>query len=240
MKRLARSIIAGISCLMVVLTWDASAQTARDGKMRILGRASIEVTPDYALVRVGISNKASTPTMALDQNSSIVRKMIDFSKRFGIDEQDLQTDSVNLAPAFKNVRDSSGNFRQEPDGYNANNTLRAKLTDLSRIGTFMRQILDQGATNIGGVQFGLSNLEKVADEARTKAVENALHQAQRLADAAKVKLGAIQEIVHPPRVQLQPAEGAADMPIRQRRMAVPIEVGTVTITAEVDITWAIE
>jgi uncharacterized protein len=67
-----------------------------------------------------------------------------------------------------------------------------------------------------------------------------LHQAQRLAEAAKVKLGPIHEIVHPPRIQFQP-DGIAGMQVRQaRRPAVPVEVGTVTIAAEVDITWIIQ
>jgi uncharacterized protein YggE len=36
-------------------------------------------------------------------------------------------------------------------------------------------------------------------------------------------------------------EDMADMPVRApARMAVPVEVGAITITAEVDITWAIE
>ncbi len=220
---------------------DASAQTARDGKMRILGRATVEATPDYAVVRVGITNKAATPSAALDQNSTIARKMIEFAKRFGIDEKNIQTDSVNLQPATKSVRDPSGNFRQEPDGYIASNLIRAKLTELARLGTFMRQILDEGATNIAGVEFGVSNVEQVADQARAQAVENAIHQAQRLAEAAKVKLGPIHEIVHPPRIQFQHPDGVADMAMRQvRRPAVPIEAGTVKIAAEVDITWIIE
>jgi len=241
MKQSLLSLLVVALCLVVAAPIPAPAQAVRDGKIRILGRATIEGVPDYALVRVGISNKASSPSAALDQNSVVARKMIAFAKNFGVGEQDIQTDSINLAPATKTVRDPNGNVRQEPDGYTASNTVRVKLMDLSRLGAFMRQILDQGATNIGGVQFGLSNFEQVADQARTKAVENAVHQAQRLAEAAKVKLGPINEIVHPPRIQFQYADGAADMPVRQARSsAVPIEAGTVTIRAEVDITWAIE
>ena len=70
--------------------------------------------------------------------------------------QTSRTDSINLAPAYKTVREPNGNTRQEPDGYTANNMVRVKLTDMSRLGAFMRQVLDQGATNIGGVSFGLS------------------------------------------------------------------------------------
>jgi uncharacterized protein YggE len=241
MTRWALSIMAFAALCLAAGPIDASAQTARDGKIRILGRASVEATPDYVVVRVGITNKAATPSAALDQNSTIARKMIDFAKRFGIDEKNLQTDLVNLQPATKSVRDPSGNFRQEPDGYTASNLVRVKLSELPRLGTFMRQILDEGATNIAGVEFGLSNVEQVADQARVQAVENAIHQAQRLAEAAKVKLGPIHEIVHPPRTQVQHPDGVADMAVRQaRRPSVPIEVGTIRITAEVDITWIIE
>ena len=59
-----------------------------------------------------------------------------------------------------------------------------------------------------------------------KAVEDAVRQAQRLAEAAKIKLGKIQEIIHPPRSELRVADGVADMGWRSRaRMTVPVEAG---------------
>jgi hypothetical protein len=208
--------------------------------MRIIGRALIEVAPDTVTVRIGVSSRAPTPTAALDQNSATARKLIGFSKTFGVDERDIQTDAITLAPNTKTVRDANGTTRQEPDGYAANNTVRVRLTDLSRLGAFMRQVLDQGATNISGVQFSVANPDKVVDEARLKAVEDAVRQAGQLADAAKVKLGKILEIVHPPRTEAR-ADGLADFPMRrQRAVSVPIEAGTVQIGAEVEMVWAVE
>jgi uncharacterized protein len=90
------------------------------------------------------------------------------------------------------------------------------------------------------VQFGLSNYESALDDARTRAVEDAVRQAQRLAEAAKVKLGKIQEILSPPRSQVV-AEGMADMPLRRAvRAPVPVEAGSLQINAEVEIIWAVE
>ena len=146
---------------------------------------------------------------ALDQNSAVARKIIEFAKKFGIADKDIQTDSINLAPAYKSVPAAGGGTRQEPDGYTASNMVRVRLTDMARLGTFMRQVLDQGATNINGVHFGLSDPEKSADEARAKAVEDAVRQARLLADAAKVKLGSIQEIVHPPRSEFRGGDHAS-------------------------------
>jgi uncharacterized protein YggE len=231
--------VGAIACLIALFPSQAPAQA--DGRMRIIGRAVVEVAPDYVTVNIGVSSNAPSPTAALDQNSAAARKIIDFSKKFGVEERDIQTDSINLSPVFKTVRDPGGATRQEPNGYAASNTVRVKLADLSRLGTFMRQTLDQGATNISGVNFGIANPEKAADEARTLAVEDAVRQAERLAAAAKVKLGKIQEIVHPPRGDLRAADGMADMPLRAaKRMAVPVQAGALQITAEVEVTWTIE
>jgi uncharacterized protein YggE len=241
MIRLVAPLVTVVVLLSAVLAAPAFTQGVREGKMRIVGRATVEAVPDDVTVQVGISNRAASPTAALDQNSAVARKIIDFSKGFGVAERDIQTSSVNLAPNYKTVRDPNGTTRQEPDGYNASNMVRVKLGDLSRLGAFMRQTLDQGATNIAGVHFGVTNLEKLSDEARTKAVEDAVRQAQGLAQAAKVKLGSIQDIAYPPRSRSSAMDGAADMPLRAAaKIDVPNEVGTIRTSAEVEITWAIE
>lgn len=240
MRRVHLSMLAAVACLAAAMPPGVYAQAVGEGRIRVLGRATVEAVPDHVSVRVGISNKAPSPTAALDQNSAVARKIIEFSKKFGIDERNIRTDSINLAPVYKTVREPNGNTRQEPDGYSANNMVQVKLTDVSRLGAFMRQVLDQGATNIGGVSFGLSNPEKFADDAGTKAVEDAVRQARLLADAAKVKLGSIQEIVHPPRSEFRGGNNEAALRGAVRQMAVPVEVGVVEITSEVEMTWRIE
>jgi uncharacterized protein len=244
--RLSLTILAtclGATCLVAICliasTAPAGAQSAEGGKLRVIGRATVEAVPDHVSVRVGITNKAPAPTAALDQNSTIAQKIIAFAKKFGIDEKDIRTDAINLSPAFKTVRDANGTTRQEPDGYNASNMVRVRLADLPRLGAFMREVLDQGATNINGVQFGLSHPEKVADEARVKAVEDAQRQAKLLADAAHVKLGSVEQIMHPPRTESRPAF-AAPMARAAAHTSVPVEVGVLEVTSEVDVTWRIE
>lgn len=234
-------VIASVVAALLIFPSPGSAQPARDGKIRVVGRAVVEIVPDYVVVRVGVSNRAATPAIALDQNSAAMRKVIDFAKKFGVEESNMQTGSVNLNPTTKLVRDSNGNTRQEPDGYSASNSIRVKLSDVSRMGTFMRQVLDQGATDISGVEFGASAAEKYRDEARANAVRDAVHQAQVLAEAAKVKLGPIHELAHPPRTEVRPVPGVADMAFRRAgQTQVPLEAGTIQVTAEVEITWLIE
>ena len=160
MIRSVAPLVTVVVLLSAVLAVPASAQGVREGKMRIVGRATVEAVPDYVTVQVGISNRAASPTAALDQNSAVARKIIDFSKGFGVAERDIQTSSVNLAPNYKTVRDpndnaaGTGRLQREQHG-------QGRLGDLSRLGAFMRQILDQGATNMAGVHFGVTNIEAV-------------------------------------------------------------------------------
>jgi uncharacterized protein len=237
----SRAALFAAALVSLVVASMPLAAAQGEGRIRVIGRAVVEVAPDFVTVRVGVSNRAPSPTAALDQNSAAARKVVDFAKASGIQERDIQTDAVNLSPLFKTVRDSSGTTRQEPDGYTASNIVRVKLSDLSRLGAFMRQALDQGANNIDGVQFGLSNYERAKDDARTRAVEDAMRQGQRLAEAAKVKLGRIQEILSPPRSQVV-SDRIPGMAMRAAAPAapVPVEAGSLQVNAEVEIIWAIE
>jgi uncharacterized protein YggE len=231
-------LVAAVASL-VSLPFPACAQY--DAKIRIAGRAVVEVAPDFVTVRIGVSTRAPSPTAALDQNSAIARKIIEFSRTFGVAERDIQTDAINLSPVVKTVREVDRIVRQDPDGYAASNTVRVKLSDLSRLGVFMRQVVDQGATNISGVQFGISDPEKATDEARAKAVENAVHQAQVLAQAARVKLGKVLSITNLAQAEQNAADGFASLAVRRPpAQPVPVEAGMLQIAADVEMTWAIE
>jgi uncharacterized protein len=121
------------------------AQTVVAGRIQVLGHGSVERTPNYAVVQVGIANKATAPTAALDENSAIAAHIIAFAKNFGVDARDLKTAAVNLSPVTKSVREPNGAYRQEPDGYQANNSVQVRLWDISRLGAFMRDVLNEGA-----------------------------------------------------------------------------------------------
>src|SRR5687768_9779315 len=80
---------------LVSLVAASTPALAQDGRIRVIGRAVVEVVPDYVTVRIGVSNRASSPTAALDQNSQTARKVVEFAKASGIQERDIQTDAVN-------------------------------------------------------------------------------------------------------------------------------------------------
>ena len=138
------------------------------------------------------------------------------------------------------MREPDGAYRQEPDGYQANNTVQVRLRDISRLGAFMRDVLNQGANHIAGVHFGLADPDKAVDDALAAAVEDAMRKANRLAEAAKAKLGRLRQVTYPPRTAVRPFEAAAAAGGRALRMDVPIEAGALETSVEVEMIWALE
>jgi uncharacterized protein YggE len=227
------------ACLIGAASLSAESSERR---IAVQGRASVEAVPDLATISVGVTSRAPQATAALDANSAAAGRIIDYAKRFGVAPGDIRTSAVTLAEAFKNRRTPDGTFLQEPDGYTAGNTVAIRLRDLARMGIFLREVLENGANRVSGVQFGLADPEKIGDEARKEAVEDARRKATLLAGSSGARLGRVVSISYPPRVEYRPmADGAADLPRRRGLMAsVPIEAGVIEIAAEVDVTWELE
>ncbi len=208
------------------------------GRITVVGRGSVEVEPDHAIVRVGVQNRAPSPAAALDENSRLAAQAIDFAKQFGVEPRDLRTEAVSLSPLYRNVRDGRGEIRQEPDGFEARNTVRVRIRDKARLGNFLRDVVDQGGNRIDGLSFAVADRDRAEGEARAKAVADATRKAQEIAAAAGVKLGRVHRIAYgAPRGGIPRAEGL-DMAVRAA--AVPIEAGVAEIATEVQITWNLE
>jgi uncharacterized protein YggE len=233
------SILAGL--LALGLCGAAAAQETAPGRISVVGRASREVAPDFATVEIAVESRGPTPAAALDQNSTAARKVAELAGEFGIAGPDLATASVSLRPGSKTVREPGGQMRDVPDGYQASNAVTVRVRDLKRLGALMRRLLDGGADRIGGVAFGLAEPGQSENAVRAEAVRDARRQAETLAEAAGLRLGRLESIVSPPR------EGAP-APVHSRAyaakmsaggVAVPVEPGTLTVEAAVEVTYMV-
>jgi uncharacterized protein len=231
--------ILGLALVATLLAAPASAQTSQ-GRIAVVGRGVVERAPDKVSVQVGVSTRGTTPSAAMDANSGAAARVVAFARQFGVEQRDLRTGSVTLSETFRTAGEP-GRPRQEPDGYAATNTVTIVLRDIPRLGTLLRELLNQGANRINGVAFGLTDAAEGGDEARKAAIADATRKATLLAAAANVKLGRVLRIDDPPRAEARGGE-AGDIPMRAaaRGMAVPVEAGVIEIAAEVDVSWAIE
>ena len=220
----------------------AQAPPAEAGRLTVLGHATIEVVPDFAAVSLGVGTKAATAASALAENSTAVARTIALARGLGIESRDIGTGTISLAQTFRTVRVPAGT-EQQPDGYAAQNVVTVKFADLGKLGEFLRQAVDGGANRIDGISFGLNDPGKADREANAAATRDALERAKTVADAANVGLGSVERILAPPR-----AERTAPMARELRAMAapaphgraVPVEAGTLSVSADVEIVWRLK
>jgi uncharacterized protein YggE len=222
-----------------------SAQPAADarepGRISVVGEATIEVPPDFAAVQIGVTSRAATAAAALADNSAAVARTIALAKNSGVEARDIATSAVSLAQAFKNVRTPTGG-EQQPDGYQVQNVVTVRLADMGKLGEFMRQAVEGGANRIDGVSFGLREPGKVEREAGAAATRDAIERGRAVAEAAGVALGPIERIASPPRID-RPAPSGPAMRLaasESRGRSVPLEAGTLTFSAQVEVVWVLK
>ncbi len=115
--------------------------------------------------------------------------------------------------------------------------MRIVQRNIGRLGETLDKAISLGANQLGGISFEISNVETLRDDARRRAMENALRRAQLFAAAAGGSVGRVLTI----------SEGGAmpgPRPFAGVRMAmassVPIEAGEETLTATVQVTWELK
>lgn len=244
-SRLILATPLAAASFMLALATPASAE-GNDGArtpprmVNVNGAASREVTPDMAMIVIGVTTRAPKAADALNGNSQAAAKVIAAVRQAGVESRDVQTNTVSISQNFRNKRDSSG-YSQEPDGFTATNSVSVRVRDLGKLGPLLTAAAGEGANNINSLTFDYSGRKKVADELQAEAVQNARGTAQRLVEAAGSKLGQLQRInavqapMHRPYggMKMMRADAAAPE-------AAPVEAGEMTITSTVNATWMIE
>lgn len=152
------------------------------------GEGDATLTPDRAVVRIGVQTNARTAAEASSRNAARVQAVIDTLRKLGYRVDSLRTVGFGVSP---NYDYEAG--RKLVD-YQASATLALTVTRLDRLGLTLDGVLAAGATDVSNIMFE-SNRE---DEGRATALGRALRTAQAdataLAAAAGGRLGRLLEV----------------------------------------------
>lgn len=234
--------LAALLLLATTPLW-ASPALAHDqdrrATMTLTGTGEVTAAPDMASVTTGVVSEAKTAREALDANNKAMAEMIAAMKEAGIAAKDLQTSGFSIQPQYYHPpRPKDGS--QEPPrivGYQVSNMLTIRVRDLEMVGQVLDKAVTLGANQTHGISFGVAEDEALQDEARRKAVADALKKAQLYSSAAGVKLGPIVSIAEAGGQRPPQPYAARAMKMDAAAESVPIEGGETTTTARVNITW---
>jgi uncharacterized protein YggE len=223
-----------LSALVAVVPGIRAAEESAPS-ITVVGTATVAGRPDTADVTAGVVTQAATAAQALADNGVAMEKVLKVIADLGIAPRDVQTTGISVAPQRAQPRPGS---MQPPNivGYEVSNQVHVKVRDLAALGRLLDAIVGQGANTLGGISFSIADPTPLLQQARARAVADALAKAQVYATAAGVKLGRVMAI----RDATTPG---MPRPVAARMLAtaaVPVAVGEQELEASVSVTYAIE
>ena len=151
--------------------------------VQVSGTAVINVTPDRALIQLGVQSNGSTPETVEAFNSDAIQRVTNAVRLLGVEPKDIATDWYIIEPVYEE------NNSLYIKGYRINNAIAITLRDVSKTSKVIAAALKAGANQVINVDLYTSELRKYRDQARETAMKAAREKAQALASAAGAEAG---------------------------------------------------
>jgi len=153
--------------------------------VQVSGAAVVYVTPDRALLQLGVQSNGPTPDAVRSANAQELQKVIQAISALGVSTKDIATDYYIVYPLYEDYNSLA------IKGYRIDNTVSVTLRDVNLADDAIIAALQAGANEVQDVQFYSSELRKYRDQARSLAMQAASEKAQALASAAGAQAGCI-------------------------------------------------
>jgi uncharacterized protein len=213
------------------------AATPGDDTITVTGVGTADATPDTLTVDFTVHVTRGTVQEALDAQAGAVHRLLDALKSAGVPRDRTQTTDLSLDRHY----DEHGTVT----GYDANETVRAKVRPLSRAGrTISNAATSAGnAVAVGGLAFDLADDTDVVKSARDNAFADAQDRARQYASLSGRGLGRVEKVTEVVDAPVQPLDFYQQDALRSTAAAsgkaVPLRPGQQTLTVRVNVTWAL-
>jgi hypothetical protein len=229
-------VAAGVAGATVLGAGPASASQPTDSKsITVSASGDVEATPDQAVVRVAVTATGNDSTTVREELASNVESVRDALVEYGIPAENIRTAHFDI----RQERDHTPQGTEIGD-YRGIHALEITTSDTEAAGEIIDLAVDNGADQIDGVSFTLSDekREELHNDALESAMENADTRADTLAAASDLSVTEVHSI-HSADTNHRPyhmetayvaADGAAGA-------GTSVQSGPVTVTADVRVTY---
>lgn len=211
--------------------------------LNVNGVGTVQRQPDRAVIMVAVESRAVTAQEAAAANARKMDAVFAALRKVGIVPPNVSTVSYALQPEYRepDPRSATPNTPRVV-GYVALNMVRVQVDSILRVGAIIDATVGAGANRIENLSFELKDMESARLEALKLAVQKARAEAEVVAAAAGQKLGEPQSI----------NSSSSWMPMANYRMRgevamaaqagppTPVEAGSLSVTANVSITYLLE
>lgn len=194
----------------------------------VSGVGIVTVVPDTAKVQIGATVTNASVSAALSDVDQRINALIKVLHDNGIPDTNIQTSQFNIA-----VQYDYNSSTRPVTGYTVTHMLRFSVSPTDKVGQIIGAAVDAGANQIYDISFTTADPSSAEQQARAKAVNDALARAQQFAQAAGAEVGQ----------PLTITEGTTVAPIENKTATVgvggaaTVEAGTQDIQVTVTVTY---
>ena len=201
---------AGTAALVMLIIFLAAATkqikntATTTNTISFSGEGKISAVPDVAAISFSILTEATTSKKAQDDNSVKSKQVVDFLKSQDIDDKDIKTAGYNVYPQYgydkplpvplgSEVQSYPSYYpgNQKIIGYQVNQSYEAKVRDLEKVSAVLDGLVKAGANQVNNLGFKIDDEEKLKDQAREMAINDAKEKANKLRKQLGILLGKI-------------------------------------------------
>jgi uncharacterized protein YggE len=218
-----------VMLVSAAVTARVTAQEVKGPEIAVTATGTVDLSPDYAIIQVGVVTRDPQAGRAGEQNARIVTAVRGALRQL-LRVPDDSLPSVGYSVVTDYDRD------RRPTGYAARSVIEARVHDLGQVGSAVDAALAAGATQIAGIQFESSKRAAARLDALARAVESARREAEAMARAAGGRLGPLiaASSGQPASVPMRAARSAMAM----AAVETPITAPELTVEATVTARWA--
>jgi len=213
--------------------------------LSVSGTGMAKANPDRVLVTLSVRQESKTAQQATETAAGVFNKLVQAMTAEGIARSEIQTNSINLSPAYFYPRDQPPQIT----GYVLEHsiTVTVKSQDTTQLGSRAGRIIDtaisSGVTGINGITFAVGDetIKVLRTQALKAAIEDAKDKATTMSAALGVKLlgvSSISENVYVP-IPTSIFKGAREVAAAQAAPPTEIVPGEFQVSVNVYVGYGI-
>lgn len=220
--------ISLLATAAVAATAVSTATAAPQRTITVQGTGIVTAVPDEAQFTFGVSTTASTAKAALAGDAARMNRLIGALKSSGVAPADIQTAQISLSP---NTNENGSRVLS----FTASNSVTVKTKAVAKAGSIVDAAVGAGANLVSGPSLGPSDSRALQRRALKAAVADARGRALAIAQAAHVRLGAVQTVSETSSAPIT----FAPTPKAAAASTTPVEPGSVQVEEDVTVAFAI-
>ena len=196
--------------------------------VEVVGEGIVYATPDMVNISISIEKEGFDLKNLRQKNGEAVAQVLQLLSK-ELPMENFQTSYVSL---YKDDYNKLNKYRVVQN-------INIKLEDISKYDNLMNAIFDAGVNRIDGISFGVKNKEKLLQEARVAAIDDARKKALLYAVSLDQNIGKAIQIreVNSHFNDIQPVERMSKMSLGSTGSDNTLAVGKIAIEAQVNVAF---